>query len=74
MIDRTNDVVVRVAENEMGDAEEDVELRSFHTENCSPSSSQGCSPVDDFYEKMVEEPNSEVIASLDNSTMEIAPE
>ena len=69
-----NDVVVRVAESKMGDAEEDVELRSFHNDYCSPSSSQGCSPVDDFHEQMGEEPNSEVIASLNDITMEIAPE
>jgi hypothetical protein len=61
-----DDEVAKAAENEMGDVEEEVELRSFHDQD-------GLSE-DDFYERMGTEQNPETMESLDNNAMEIMPD
>jgi hypothetical protein len=58
-----DDEVAKAAENEMGDVEEEAELRSFHDQD-------GLSE-DDFYERMDTEQNSE---PLDDNAMEIMPD
>jgi hypothetical protein len=69
--DGDDDEGAKVAENEIGDIEEKVEFRSFHDQDCSVPFGQECSPVDNFYEKTGEEPNAEIMASLDGNAMEI---
>jgi hypothetical protein len=61
-----DDEVARAAENEMGDVEEEVELRSFHDQD-------GLSE-DDFYERMDTERDSEIVEPLDDNAMEIMPD
>jgi hypothetical protein len=61
-----DDEAARAAANEMGDVEEEVELRSFHDQD-------GLSE-DDFYERMGTEQNPETMESLDDNAMEIMPD
>lgn len=63
-----NKTSARTAEDEIDDAQEDIELRSFHDQQ-----DQGCSPGSDFFEQIGED-SVEVVASLDDSAMEIVPD
>jgi hypothetical protein len=66
-----NEEQARGAESEMGDVEEEAELRTFHDQECSVPPGQDCSPVGDFYEETGSGSNSVTTASLDDNAMEI---